>query len=222
MASTIAKCIKNEKLNGIELYFAVYPLASTITMLKQHGYRWNHKKSCWYAKDCADSQNVAYYICKITLDEYKIMATKEGVEVKEVKQRTDNDKVKAPKNKTTNKFGVSVGDIFQTTWGYDETHSDWYKVVALVGEKSVRVVEVQPERIHLQPICQGSYKETLNLKNCVILKSSLWIEDQVNGDLKRLNSFSNDIRQCQFTVHNNSAYKVFENVVTVVNDSGFR
>jgi len=41
---------------------------------------------------------------------------------------------------TTNKFGVKVGDIYSCTWGYDETHVNFYEVVRVTATKA----EVQP------------------------------------------------------------------------------
>ncbi len=37
---------------------------------------------------------------------------------------------------TTNKFGVGVGDIFETSWGYDQTNVNYYKVVRVTAMKA--------------------------------------------------------------------------------------
>lgn len=38
-------------------------------------------------------------------------------------------------------LGVKVGDIFESTWGYDQTNVDYYEVVGLTGA-SVKVRQI--------------------------------------------------------------------------------
>lgn len=47
------------------------------------------------------------------------------------------------KTNTTFAHGVKVGDIFETSWGYDQTNVNFFQVIA-VTEKSARVREVYP------------------------------------------------------------------------------
>lgn len=42
---------------------------------------------------------------------------------------------------TTNEFGVNVGDIFYTSWGYDQTNVNYYKVIRVTA-KSAEVVPI--------------------------------------------------------------------------------
>ena len=44
------KMVENEEKKGIELYFDSIPNSKERTVLKEEGYRWNPKKSCWYKK----------------------------------------------------------------------------------------------------------------------------------------------------------------------------
>lgn len=37
---------------------------------------------------------------------------------------------------TANKYGVKVGDIFYASWGYDETHVNFYEVVRVTTAKA--------------------------------------------------------------------------------------
>lgn len=46
MRKYIAEKKNNEELNGVELYFCVYPLSGTKETLKKYGFRWNRKKAC--------------------------------------------------------------------------------------------------------------------------------------------------------------------------------
>ncbi len=44
----------NQELNGIELSFESKPDRATLDAIKAHGFRWNGRKSVWYAKQTAD------------------------------------------------------------------------------------------------------------------------------------------------------------------------
>lgn len=44
------KQVENIELNGIELYFDSIPPAEERNILKNNGFKWNNKKSCWYIK----------------------------------------------------------------------------------------------------------------------------------------------------------------------------
>lgn len=44
----------NQELNGIELIFATRPAAAILEKIKLQGFRWNNKKSLWYAKQTPD------------------------------------------------------------------------------------------------------------------------------------------------------------------------
>ena len=39
--------------------------------------------------------------------------------------------------------GLKVGDYLESSWGYDQTNVDFYKVVALVGKTMVSIVPVK-------------------------------------------------------------------------------
>ena len=41
--------------------------------------------------------------------------------------------------------GVKVGDIFRSSWGYDQTNIDYYQVVALIGQHMAEVREIQQQ-----------------------------------------------------------------------------
>lgn len=89
----------NKELNGIELYFSVYPLAGTKETLKKYGFRWNRKKACWYANQSEDTLYIANVCAETTLTEYKNIAKQTGEEVTEIK--TAKADKKAPKKAET-------------------------------------------------------------------------------------------------------------------------
>lgn len=94
-----------------------------------------------------------------------------------------------------NKYGVKVGDIFEASWGYEQTNVNFFQVVALVGESSVRVREVCLKPIDCDPTCSMAANYTYELPQGEILPAkerSTWINDQEKGDLKRLKSWAAD------------------------------
>ena len=98
-----------------------------------------------------------------------------------------------------NKFGIKVGDIFKTSWGYDDTNTDFFQVVSLVGESSVRVREVCLP-IVTETRTWGSSDKICRIVNDILPPTafSVFIKDQEHGDLKRLKSYNKDGSHPQF------------------------
>lgn len=194
MANTyICKKEINEELNGVELYFSVFPITATRNTLKANGFRWNHKKSCWYAKRSTMTEEIANICAETTVEEYKTYSKDNNEEVKEVTKKETKKATK--KTAKANKFGVKVGDFFSMQWGYEQTNNNYFQVIALVGESSVRIREVHPE-IVARDNCTGMAEDrTYNLDRSKILppaSHSCFINDQEKGDLKRLKSYRQD------------------------------
>lgn len=94
-----------------------------------------------------------------------------------------------------NKFGVKVGDLFTASWGYDQTNVDFFQVIALVGESSVRVREVNPPVLNESATGPMAADYTYQTRGLPILPPqsySVFIKDQEKGDLKRLKSYAAD------------------------------
>ncbi len=189
----------NEQYNSKEVYFTGKPNEETRTALKGLKMRWNRTKGCWYG----------------FVSEEDIKAACEGVTVE-----TTTPKEKGPKK---NKYGVQVGDIFEATWGYEQTNVDFFQVVELVGSSSVRVREVYPERIkedyagYNGMAADRTYKITKELLPAA--SSSVFIEDQEKGDLKRLKSYAADgvsnpcfklSSFCNASIITSDTYKTYE------------
>lgn len=98
-----------------------------------------------------------------------------------------------------NKYGVKVGDIFKTSWGYDDTNTQFFQVVSLVGECSVRVREVS---LPIVTEVRGflSSNKTCRITNEILPPTafSIFIKNQADGDLKRLKSYNKDGSHPQF------------------------
>jgi hypothetical protein len=181
---TIATIKNNEAQNGIEIYFKVYPLTGTKETLKKNGFRWNHKKACWYAIKSMTTESIADIVADTTLTDYEAIAKKTGEEVKVIPEKTNRKT--ATKAAKKNKYGVKIGDVFSMSWGYEQTNNNFFQVVALAGESSVRIVEVLPKIINRDVVSPMAEDITYNLKECVARDTSCFIKDQENGDLKRV------------------------------------
>ena len=92
------------------------------------------------------------------------------------------------KSGEANIYDVKVGDIFSSSWGYEQTNSTFFQVIALVGKQSVRVREVWPETISRDPVSQMSEHRVYKLTNKILPPApyASFIKDQENGDIKRI------------------------------------
>lgn len=164
----------NQELNGIEISFYAKPIQSTLDGLKKLGFRWHRQKKIWYAKNTPERLEMAQAIA-------------DGEEYAE-QIREEEPKEKKQKAEKKNVFGVKIGDIFSASWGYEQTNNDFFQVIALVGEKSVRVREVNPPIISRDPVSGMSEDRVYKLTGELLPPAphSVFIKDQENGDLKRL------------------------------------
>ena len=157
----------NKELNGIEIRFDCKPISSTLESLKKSGFRWHRQKKFWYAKQTPERIELAQSITDGK--EIKTVTTKEKAEKKNV-------------------CGVKVGDIFSASWGYEQTNNDFFQVIALVGEKSVRVREVNPPIVRRDPVSGMAEDRVYKITGEILPPSphSVFIKDQEKGDLKRI------------------------------------
>lgn len=157
----------NKELNGIEIRFDCKPISSTLESLKKSGFRWHRQKKFWYAKQTPERIELAQSIT-------------DGKEIK-----TGTTKEKAEKK---NVFGVKVGDMFSASWGYEQANNDFFQVIALVGEKSVRVREVNPPIVRRDPVSGMAEDRVYKITGEILPPSphSVFIKDQEKGDLKRI------------------------------------
>lgn len=161
---------KNTQFNSIEISFEEKPADSIREALKGLKFRWHSVKKVWYGYT----------------DEATARAAIEGQPVEA--------KPEQPKTEKVNKFGVKVGDIFHMSWGYEQTNNDFFQVVALAGESSVRIREVHLPLIESQAVSGMSEDRVFQVTRELLqpVERSTFIKDQVRGDLKRLKSYSKD------------------------------
>lgn len=166
----------NQELNGIEIRFDAKPLQATLDGLKKLGFRWHRQKKLWYAKKTPERLELAQAIANS--EDYAEQI------------RAEEPKKKKAKSEKKNAYGVKIGDIFSASWGYEQTNNNFFQVVALVGEKSVRVREVNPSIVSRKSVSGMSEDRVYKLTNEILPPAphSSFIKDQENGDLKRLKS----------------------------------
>lgn len=155
----------NTNFNSLEVYFEGKPAEAIRTALKALKMRWNPKKGCWYG-----------------------FADREEID-KACKGEKVTTKAPAKKAAKKNKYGVKVGDIFEITWGYEQTNVDFFQVIALVGETSVKIREVNPPIIKEEATGPMAADRTYKIDTTEILPPSpysVFINDQENGDIKRI------------------------------------
>lgn len=154
----------NPQFNSIEVIFDGKPTEEIRNALKALKFRWHSVKKCWYGYSTEEAARAAI----------------EGKEAPKAERK--------PKAAKVNKFGVQVGDIFAASWGYEQTNNDFFQVVALVGESSVRVREVYPCCIESEAVSPMSEDRVFQMTRELLpaVSSSVFIEDQERGDLKRL------------------------------------
>lgn len=161
----------NTEFNSIEIAFDGKPSEAIRTALKEMRFRWHGVKKVWYGYK----------------DEATARAAIDAAEAEPGAAPTPRA-LKAAKTEKVNKYGVKVGDLFSASWGYDQTQVDFFQVVALVGETSVRVREVYPRMIDEKPTCSMAADRTYEITTELLpaATSSVFIKDQENGDIKRI------------------------------------
>lgn len=158
----------NPDFNSLEITFPGKPSDAIRDALKALRFRWHGVKKVWYGYTTEEAARQA-------------IETAEGCKPTETKKPT----VKAEK---VNKYGVKVGDIFYASWGWEQTNVNFFQVIALAGESSVRVREVWPEMIEDSAVSPMSSDRTYKLTRDLLPPASraTFIKDQENGDIKRI------------------------------------
>lgn len=169
----------NPTFNSIEITFDGKPSESIREALKALRFRWHKQRGLWYGYATEDEARDAI----------------ESADTEQHAPAPKAERAKAAKVKT-NKFGVKVGDFFSASWGYDQTNNDFFQVIELVGESSVRVREVDPPIIEREATGPMAEDRVFCTKNTGELlppsRYSCFIKDQEKGDLKRLKSYAAD------------------------------
>lgn len=179
MATKATWCI-DETWNAVHITFDGIPNVKTRDKMKAVGFKWHKRDKYWFAKQNPKRISVAKKICGAKLEN-------------ETEIETEEPKAEKPKPEKKNKFGVQVGDIFSCTWGYDQTNVDFFQVIKLCGEQSVKVREVVPKIKLREAESPMSATTTYEITRDILSPTKgVFIKNTEEGDLKKLKSYAND------------------------------
>ena len=163
----------NAQFNSLEIFFDGKPDEVVRNALKELKFRWHGAKRCWYG----------------FADEATAKAAIEG-NCNHVEDKTPA--YKADKAAVERTHQIKVGDLFYTSWGWEQTNVNFFQVVELVGKSSVRVVEVMPKVIEESSVSGMSayYKYQLpeDGEMLPVDDRSIFVEDSQRGDLRRVHA----------------------------------
>lgn len=124
-------------------------------------------------------------------DKARLAAYKQQLEnrVKAKKEARERRKADIVKIAAT----VKIGDVFLCSWGYEQTNVDFFQVIAKAGKNSVRIRQVYPTLIADEDsgsmAANREYQIPANGELLPAADRSVFIEDQDNGDLKRVDGY---------------------------------
>lgn len=190
MATTVnATWTIDPKWDAVHIFFDAIPSVSIRDKMKALGFKWHKRDKYWFAKQNEKRIKLAKKICGT--DNSNL-----NMETEEKKPENVGAKLKnvGAKPEKKNKYGVQVGDIFSCTWGYDQTNVDFFQVVKLCGEQSVRVREVVPKILLREAESGMSATTTYEITREILEPNgkSIFIKDSEKGDLKKLKSYNAD------------------------------
>ena len=167
----------NPDFNSIEIAFEGKPSEAVREAMKALKYRWHGVKKIWYGYS----------------DEETIRTAIDNAESGKAPVKAENAPKKASKPVAVNEYGVKVGDVFEASWGYEQTNVNFFQVIELVGKKSVKLIEVCPSMIGEDAVSGMSANRTYNLTEKIMPRKS-WshLKDNENGTLKRVSKSGYD------------------------------
>lgn len=196
---------ENGSFGSIEISFTEKPSEAVRDALKAMRFRWHGQRRVWYGYRTEDEAKLAIRNAqRMERGKAKQDESKQSKANKSEAKKSGTKKPAAKKSEPVNDYGVKVGDMFYSSWGYEQTNVDFFQVVELVGKTSVRVREVNPPIIEDKTYQHGMAADRVyQTSGCGILepaKSSVFIKDQVKGDLKRVKSYGKRCEDVQFNL----------------------
>lgn len=177
----MVQVLKNEEKQGIEIYFDTKPIQEIINTLKEAKFRWHNVKKCWYAKENENTLEIANKI-------------NNGEKIENVSRGTET------KTKE-NIYGIKVGDIFEMSWGYEQTNVDFFRVKELRGKTQVVLQEVRLKLVEETGISGMSADRKYDINNYKICDNSVHIKDNEKGAIKTVKQLKNGhiyINMCSY------------------------
>lgn len=158
----MVEVLRNEEKKGIELYFDTKPAREILEKLKEQKFRWHNVKKCWYAKENENTLKIANDIS-------------EGKEIGTAK-----------KEKLENALGIKVGDIFEMSWGYEQTNVNFFRVKELKGKTQVVIQEVVLAEKEVEDVSGMARYVKYDINDYGIVEKSYEIQDNEKGAIKKV------------------------------------
>lgn len=129
----------NSQFNGIELTFEGKPDEAIRDAMKAAGFRWHRQKKLWYAKKSADRMALAE----------KLSGQSSPADTAPMVSAA------SAKPEPVSKFGIKVGDIFEDSWGYEQTNVEFYMVTKIISACKVEIVELGHTQVSVESSMSG-------------------------------------------------------------------
>lgn len=190
----------NEKYNGIEIKFTEKPEKEVREQLKDNGFKWHNKNQLWYARNTEHNLALAQSLAEepaadrpavvlatFAAPTFGIPSTAaEQPDESQEEHLTLCDTPAQPEEKTLH--GVKIGDLFYTSWGWEQTNVDFFQVIGFKGKQSVVIRQVAPLMVEEEAVSGMSANRAYALPCGMLPPSSYsgFVNDNVNGDTRRL------------------------------------
>ena len=101
---------------------------------------------------------------------------------KQTKQKEKTISKKQPKNY----LGIKKGDIFYSSWGYEQTNVNFFQVAELKGSTQVILQEVYLKIKKEDAISGMSSDRSYDEKTATPAKTSVFVKDNIKGMIKKI------------------------------------
>lgn len=85
-----------------------------------------------------------------------------------------------------NYLGIKIGDIFEMSWGYEQTNVNFFRVKELRGKTQIIIQEVNLTIKEEHGIGGMSADRSYNLTDYKLVKNSCFVKDNEKGTIKKV------------------------------------
>lgn len=90
------------------------------------------------------------------------------------------------KNIVKNYLNIKKGDIFYTSWGYEQTNTDFFQVIELKGKTQVVLQEIKLKIKNEDAISGMSADRSYTLEDATPIENSVFVKDNKKGMIKKI------------------------------------
>jgi len=123
----------NPEHSGIEIKFLSKPSDEVLNELRQAGFRWHRSKKLWYIRDTPQAREMADKIAHF-----------DGIKKCTYKNAKNGPKCSGRDQKweESPNHELKPGDILYTSWGYEQTNVEWFKVYEIRGKQYFYIKQI--------------------------------------------------------------------------------